>query len=191
MPNVINFYSRRPVYGFLSNYHRCPLFFISGEFGRVEYPTAEHAYQCMKATTQEDHDFILGAASPRQAKNAGGSLKNIKHSWDEKRVSFMRDILTAKFRDSHLQIRLLRTGDAELHEDSPTDMFWGKKGKDVLGRLLVRVRKHYRDFNEEIGIKEDSICAICGDEDAEGMIMGLCLCKKHNYVDYVIGDVTL
>jgi predicted NAD-dependent protein-ADP-ribosyltransferase YbiA (DUF1768 family) len=48
-----------------------------------------------------------------------------------------------------LKEKLLATGDAILHEDSPTDVFWGKKGEDWLGKLLMKVRDEIRRFENE------------------------------------------
>lgn len=78
---------------------------------------------------------------------AGRSLR--KHefvsSWDTIKVHVMLVALRAKFtQNEDLRTKLLETGTAVLHEDSPTDMFWGKRGKDMLGRLLMRVRKEIR-----------------------------------------------
>jgi len=133
----INFYSRRPRYGFLSNFHRCPQV-VDG----VEYPTNEHFYQSMKARDPKAQEWIASASSPFLAMKAGRSLrgKEFVDDWDDVKLDVMLKGLRHKFKDPHLRNRLLATGDAVLHEDSPTDMFWGKKGEDWLGRLLMQVR---------------------------------------------------
>ena len=51
-----------------------------------------------------------------------------------------------KVRD--LKQKLIDTGDARLHEDSPSDMFWGVKGKDMLGKLLMEVRDKLREHDK-------------------------------------------
>ena len=54
--------------------------------------------------------------------------------------------LRAKFsQNSSLRKLLLGTRNAFLAEDSPTDTFWGIKGKNMLGKLLMRVRDELRD----------------------------------------------
>jgi len=142
-PTVINFYSRKPLYGFLSNFHRCPQI-VDG----VEYPTNEHYYQSMKAKDLRVAKWIASAPSPFLAMRAGRMLrrgKEFRDVWtDSMRLAIMLKGLRAKFSDEHLKSRLLATGDATLHEDSPTDMFWGKKGRDCLGRLLMTVRDEIR-----------------------------------------------
>ena len=49
--------------------------------------------------------------------------------------------LRAKFSDPDLRLRLLDTKDSRLEEASPTDMYWGYKGKNRLGVLLMQVRE--------------------------------------------------
>ncbi len=57
----------------------------------------------------------------------------------------MKNGLRAKFtQNSDLKEKLLATGNAVLHEDSPTDMIWGAKGKDMLGKLLMQIREELR-----------------------------------------------
>jgi len=141
-PKVIDFYSRKPLYGFLSNFHRCPQVVDDNE-----YPTNEHFYQSMKARDWKVRAWIASAPTPYLAMVAGRKClrqKDMVHDWDDRRIPVMLKGLRAKFNDPHLRNRLLDTGDAILHEDSPTDMFWGKKGEDWLGRLLMRVREEIR-----------------------------------------------
>lgn len=49
-----------------------------------------------------------------------------------------------KFRKPTLRIQLGAMGDAVIHEDNPDDPFWGKNGKDMLGKLLMQVRQEIR-----------------------------------------------
>jgi N-glycosidase YbiA len=146
MTEVIDFYSRKPLYGFLSNFHRCPLT-VTSEFGTYEYPTNEHFYQAMKANKFEHHMWIRAAPHPFYAMKCGRLLRkaDFRKFWDKQKLHYMKIGLTAKFEDPHLRARLLNTGDAILHEDSPTDMFWGKKGEDWLGRLLMEVREEIKN----------------------------------------------
>lgn len=61
--------------------------------------------------------------------------------------------LRAKFKNNKgLMVKLIETGNAEIHEDSPSDMFWGKKGGDMLEKLLMKVRQEML----ELRIKEVS-----------------------------------
>ena len=57
----------------------------------------------------------------------------------------MLTALRAKFKQNlKLKLKLLETGNAKLHEDSPSDMYWGVKGKDKLGKILMIVREELR-----------------------------------------------
>jgi len=101
----------------------------------------------MKANSQDVHDWIAMAPSPFLAMRAGRMLrkrKEFRDNWDDIKLDIMLKGFRAKFSDEHLRTRILETGDAILHEDSPTDMFWGKKGQDWLGKLLMRVRDEIR-----------------------------------------------
>jgi len=134
----INFYFRKKEYGWLSNFHRCKQY-----IGTCDYPTNEHYYQSEKAKDWEIGRWIKDAPTPYFAMIAGRSLRKheLVDNWDEIRSGIMLTGLQAKFKTPELRNKLLATGDAVLHEDSPTDMFWGKRGKDMLGKLLMQVRK--------------------------------------------------
>lgn len=142
----IYFYSRKPEYGWLSNFCRARQVVDTNE-----YPTNEHYYQSQKAKSVSDRIWIAKASTPYEAMKAGRSLrkKNMVEDWDNKKVSVMRYGLLCKFtQNKDLKRKLLETGDAKLHENSPTDMFWGVKGKDMLGKLLMEVREDIREnFN--------------------------------------------
>lgn len=134
---VINFYSRGTEYGWLSNFWWSPL-----KVDGVTYKTNEHYYQSRKAKDVAMRDWIANAPTPFLAMTAGRALKasQMVDNWDNKKVEVMLTGLRAKFQDTTLRDKLKNTGDAILHEDSPTDMFWGVKGKDMLGKLLMQVR---------------------------------------------------
>ena len=133
----INFYSRNKEYGWLSNFWR--------SLQRVDnryYQTNEHYYQSCKAIDVEIFHWINSAPNPYLAKCAGRSLREKRElieNWEEEKIYVMLKGLRAKFKSSELRTKLLNTENAILHEDSPTDLFWGKNGKDMLGKLLMRV----------------------------------------------------
>lgn len=60
---------------------------------------------------------------------AGRSIKkeDMRPDWDKIKVEVMLIGLRAKFKNPELRQKLIDTGDAVLHEDSPTDLVWGKK----------------------------------------------------------------
>ena len=139
----IYFYSRKNNnYGWLSNFWRS-----LQKVDNISYKTNEHYYQSMKAKSSEDQEWIADASTPYGAMKAGRNLrkKDMIDDWDIKKVSIMRYGLLCKFlQNKDLKEKLLQTGDANLHEDSPTDMFWGVKGKDMLGKLLMEIREDIR-----------------------------------------------
>ena len=143
MQKEINFYFRKKKYGWLSNFERC-----TEEVSNVWYQTNEHFYQSQKSPDYDIRRWIISAPNPYLAMCAGRSLregKELVENWESKKVDVMLKGLRAKFKDPELRKELLATGDAKIHEDSPTDMFWGKKGKDMLGKLLMQVREEIKE----------------------------------------------
>ena len=144
IPNEINFFLRDDEYGFLSNFWRAPQ-----TIDELVYPTNEHFYQAQKTNNSDVYTWILSAPTPYLAMRAGRSLrkgKELRDDWcDEIRIETMLVGLRAKFtQNPDLKEKLLATGDVAIHEDAPSDMFWGRKGKDMLGKLLMQVREELR-----------------------------------------------
>lgn len=143
MTREISFYSRKEEYGWLSNFERCKQI-VDG----IVYKTNEHYYQSQKAKEPNVFFWITSAPSPYLAMIAGRGLRpyEMVSDWENKKVNIMLKGLRAKFsQNKELKQKLLNTGDSILHEDSPTDMFWGRKGKDMLGKLLMHVRDEIKD----------------------------------------------
>lgn len=143
MTEEINFYSSKPEYGWLSN------FWLETEFvDAKEYATNEHFYQSQKTLDRQLSEWIRAAPSPYAAMKAGHALRpeEFRPDWEQVKVEVMLTGLRAKFQQNlDLKAKLLATGDAILHEDSKTDLFWGKKGQDMLGKLLMTVREEIRE----------------------------------------------
>lgn len=139
----ILFYLRKDKYGWLSNFERA-----QQKVGYIVYDSNEHYYQSEKAKYDDYKDWIINAPNPFLAMIGGRSLrkKEMIDNWKSIKVNIMLKGLRAKFsQNGELRRKLLATGKATLHEDSPTDMFWGIKGKDMLGKLLIKVRKELRN----------------------------------------------
>lgn len=135
----INFWTTKGEYGFLSNFWPA----VQTLYG-LSYATNENWYQAQKTTLKETHERIRQAPTPGEARRLGLQVE-LRPDWEEFKVRVMLEGLRAKFsQNGELRLRLLATGYAVLHEDSPTDMFWGKKGQDMLGKLLMRVRGEIR-----------------------------------------------
>ena len=142
--NEINFYRKSHEYGFLSNFWPSPM-----RLYNQMYPTNEHFYQSRKTIIDDFGDWIRNAPTPYLAMKAGRALRMDKDEmwpqWDTIKFDIMEIGLRAKFtQNPDLKEKLLATGDAILHEDSPNDMVWGKKGQDMLGKLLMKIRSELR-----------------------------------------------
>ena len=139
----ILFYLTDDEYGWLSNFEQSEQW-IEG----ICYKTNEHYYQSYKAKNIRIWAWIKKAPNPFLAMKAGRSLrkKELRDDWDNIKVIVMVRGLRAKFtQNDDLKQKLLDTGNAILHEDSPNDMFWGIKGKDMLGKCLMKIREELRN----------------------------------------------
>ena len=139
----IFFWTRHDEHGYCSNFYRAPIT-ISG----VTWPTVEHYFQANKTLDMEERQMILLCQTPKEAKFAGYHV-TLREGWDDMRSEVMLKALRAKFtQHKDLREKLLSTGDATLHENSPWDKYWGYaggKGLDVLGKLLMQVREELRN----------------------------------------------
>ena len=136
-------------YGPLSNYYPCSI-----RLDGLSYPSAEHAFQCLKAARREVAEWLAAAPDAFLAASAGDSLPEteIVPGWMERRADLMRPVLRAKFtQHAHLRKLLLSTGSAELVEwasqDNEVNRFWSKfngVGENVLGKLLMELREELR-----------------------------------------------
>lgn len=131
----INFYGYKGDYGWLSNFHLSPQT-VEG----VTYKSNEHYYQSQKAKTHKDAKKIADARSPFESKKIAYTIQN-REDWHEIKEGVMLQGLRAKFANPELKEKLINTGTATLHENSPTDLVWGKHGKDLLGKLLMQIRQ--------------------------------------------------
>lgn len=117
------------------------------------YPTSEHAYQSSKFinTNKELAEKIRNAKSAHEAyKIAQANKDKIEENWDEKKIELMKDILHCKAsQHEYVMRKILQSGDRVIIEDSWRDNYWGwgedRKGKNMLGKLWMEVRKEIRD----------------------------------------------
>ena len=126
-------------WGFLSPMYLCKVV-VDG----MPYKSAEHYYQSMKAKREIDRKWIREAPTGYEAKNRSHSLsmdKTVKKTNEEK-VATIRKAFFAKFeQNKKLAEKLIETGDAILLEDSPDDLFWGAKGQNWIGKVVMEVRE--------------------------------------------------
>lgn len=160
--DAIGFYSNvSGPYKFFSNLASCKFVWRS-----VPWKSSEAAFQAMKFyyehPDKETYDalyrqvkLIMKATQATEAKKLGKSRNvPIRPDWDTSedgglptKERFMFEILQAKFSpDSDGADLLLSTGDKDLEERSPRDLYWGKgangQGRNRMGEILMMVRAH-------------------------------------------------
>lgn len=147
--NSIKFYRVDRPYGEFSNLYKKPIIFEDREF-----PAPEYAYLFGKFKDEEVREWAMKSPKPHLLSILAHGLYSwdIVKNWSEIKVERMYKVLKVKFSDPELKEKLLATGDAILIEDSKTDPFWGigKKGtgKNMLGKLLMKVREEIRKCNK-------------------------------------------
>lgn len=136
-------------YGFLSNFFVSPF-----PYGRIAWPTVEHAFQAHKTLDPAARAAIASLPTAREAKKAGRAL-DLRPDWEQIRKQVMLDLLIAKFRHyPKLARRLAETGGQPLVEGNAWhDQYWGscncgqpacqQPGLNYLGQLLMAVRLTY------------------------------------------------
>lgn len=147
MEDEIKFYSDSKEYGWLSNFYPS-----EQKIDGVSYPTNEHYYQSQKIKDISLRLWIIKSPKPSYIFRLTRLLKTyeVVHNWDNIKVSVMLKGLRAKFyQNSLLKKKLLNTGNKILHEDSKSDFFWGMKGQDMLGKLLMKVRSELQKDEKE------------------------------------------
>lgn len=148
-PPVIDDFSGE--YEFLSNFYTSELI----------PPTVEHWYQAFKVDNKHPDctkwvEKILLAKTPGRAKKFGQECP-LRQNWEEKKDQIMLELVRRKFLQNDLKEQLLSTGDALLIEGNTWhDQYWGdcicpkhknKPGKNMLGVILMNVRKEIQDGN--------------------------------------------
>jgi ribA/ribD-fused uncharacterized protein len=140
---AIKFYKTNAPFGFLNNFKKARMF-IGGKW----WNNVEAAYQAAKTVTREEKEMIWKAATPREARDLGQTVK-MRPDWDQVKDQVMYECCMAKFlQHSDLRAQLMATGDQELIEDSPIDSYWGcgkdGTGKNQLGKTLMRIREELK-----------------------------------------------
>ncbi|KAI0266409.1 hypothetical protein BC834DRAFT_969444 [Gloeopeniophorella convolvens] len=143
----IYFYDRDKPYFEFTNFS-----LHSMEYNGSLYATAEHLFQALKFMNKHPDlaEFIRTRPSARAARTeAGHQRAKQRPDWFEVNVEIMDTVLHAKFtQHAELRDKLLGTGNRELIEDSPDDLFWGvgadRQGRNELGKALMRLREKLR-----------------------------------------------
>lgn len=155
LPDIVFFFSKEPENKELSNFYE-----TNFKMDGIEYKSAEHAFEAIKAKTfGDDETFakILKAKSAQSAKSFGNKVKGFnEEAWKEKQDEVMKSILRAKFTQNlDLRKKLLDTDDKVLANADSRDKYWGIatsanttmakdpkkwKGENKLGTMLEEVR---------------------------------------------------
>ena len=93
---------RGPAY-FLSNFYRHPVL-----IGDDVYPTAEHAFQALKAADPAERAWVIASETPLIAKRRGRTVRVVEY-WGDIRVLVMEQVLEAKFGEPPLADQLIAT----------------------------------------------------------------------------------
>lgn len=139
---------------FLSNFYTAA-FTWRGE----SYASAEQAFQGAKVYHMVDADIndmrkyinlVKDSIKPEKARQAGRTIKIDTESWDAQKVTYMREIVHAKFMQCKgLAGQLINTGAMMLVEGNDWgDTFWGRcknsegkiVGLNTLGVILMEER---------------------------------------------------
>ena len=142
---MIEFYKEFGELGYLANYSNHG-FTKNGVF----YKTVEHYYQSEKFDDPEIKNKIINADTPKEASNIGRD-RSLKRIDDFKSIKnqVMYDGILEKFRQNRdIAYKLIETRNKMIAEATIDEFYWGigkdKSGKNVIGDILVRVRKRIK-----------------------------------------------
>lgn len=163
MSNIIRFYGKSNPFFEGSNFYHAPF----KDFANTEWKTTEHYFQAMKFPPEANITVCIGdedvtisvrkwikmqATPAASAKEGRRRDLPMRTDWEEVKDEIMYKALRHKFtQNKNCLDALLATGDAELIEASPIDFYWGEgsdgSGKNMLGKLLMRLREEIRNGN--------------------------------------------
>lgn len=143
---TIRFYSASASYGEFSNFALSAV-----KLNGKRWPTVEHYFQAQKFAGAPHAEAIRKAKSPGIAARMGRDRsQKLRRDWESVKDSIMFAGVRAKFlQHSALRDLLLATADAKLVEHTDRDDYWGDggdgSGKNMLGRILMKVREELRN----------------------------------------------
>jgi N-glycosidase YbiA len=148
---TICFYSSRAEYGEFSNFASYKV-----KLDNITWETSEHYFQANKFIGTKYYTKVRNAKGPMAAANIGRDRSlPLRRDWENVKENIMYIVLKAKF-SQHATLRalLLSTGDRMLVEHTANDIYWGDgggpgKGKNRLGKLLMRLREEFRKEDNE------------------------------------------
>jgi ribA/ribD-fused uncharacterized protein len=135
----------RGKYEWLSNFYPCEI-----EYEGIVYPTTEHFYVAMKTTDPHIRKHVSTIETPGKAKRYGHKEIDIREDWDDIKIQVMEYALNKKFNKPHFKELLIETEYEMIVEGNRWhDNFYGScicdkcgnNGKNILGKLLMTIRK--------------------------------------------------
>lgn len=145
------FYHQQDEHGWASNFSRHSVEMAHPfTLERVTYRTGEHRFQAMKAATIGEHEYVMDADRPGQAKARGREI-NLRDGWGDSYGDLcwfvmLEVVLYKAGQYTGIQRALAQTRGRPIYEDSPTDDIWGWRyeqsydGKNLLGICWMVVR---------------------------------------------------
>jgi ribA/ribD-fused uncharacterized protein len=139
---------------------------LSIKFSGHTFTNSEQLFMYLKAVSFHDEEtadrIVKEGTYPKAAKELGRQVKNYdEKQWATLRENAMYTAVSAKFASNReLQEKLLDTGNKILVEGTPMDPVWGVmvhwkddrildernwKGKNLLGKVLMRVRQDLKN----------------------------------------------
>jgi N-glycosidase YbiA len=150
---AIYFYRVEDEYGEFSNFSRHS-FSLEGH----KWKTSEHYFQAQKFVGTPHYGEVMRASSPGEAARAGRDRKRpLRKDWESVKDGVMMKALRAKFAAyPELVTLLLSTNEEALIENTTNDYYWGcgtdGTGKNMLGRLLVKLREELKRETKSTGV---------------------------------------
>jgi N-glycosidase YbiA len=150
---AIYFYRAGDEYGEFSNFSRHS-FSLEGH----KWKTSEHYFQAQKFAGTPHFFEVMKTPNPGAAARMGRDRKRpLRKDWESVKDGVMMKALRAKFAAyPELVTLLLSTNDEELIENTTDDYYWGcgtnGTGKNMLGKLLVKLREEVKRENNSAGV---------------------------------------
>ncbi|OGK19029.1 hypothetical protein A3D80_03670 [Candidatus Roizmanbacteria bacterium RIFCSPHIGHO2_02_FULL_40_13b] len=115
------------------------------------WPTVEHAFQAAKFETTDSkiYNEIKNVKSADEARRIAVRNKDKRTAnWNEIKVEIMKNIVRHKINQHpYVLKKLIQSGKRKIIEDSWRDSQWGwgedKKGKNLMGKIWMELRKEY------------------------------------------------
>ena len=111
------------------------------------FPTAEHAFQSTKASSDDEYQIIKRAKTATESRRLGRCIP-LKEGWIESQVHIMEEVLRSKFENPFLAEMLVLTHPSELIYTGSRSEFWGfvnGEGQNQFGLLLMKIRDEIRE----------------------------------------------